>query len=154
MKWMPGLVTCLMFAALPRLDAAVDAHASRIVVDPDAYVGKAVTITVKFSKLDNSHESWEEQANLKASTMIKFTAGRLGDIKCYVARTQRNMEALAGLTKGKKLILTGTVRRYRTKVISTYDVTGGRHGAVRDVKRTVRGRVRYAFMVESIAQAK
>jgi len=130
-----------------------EADPARIAADPDAYVRKAVTVAVKFTKIDNGSEPWEEQANLKASSKIKFTAAPLAEIKCYADRTQRNMEALTALKKGKKLILTGAIRRYRTKVKVTYHRKAKATGKWITVKREEKGRIRYAFIVETIARA-
>jgi len=141
------------FTAFPRLAAAAEADPARIALDPDAYVGKAVTVAVKFSKIDNGHEPWEEQANLKASRMLKFTAVPLAEIRCYADRTRLNMEALAGLKKGTRLILSGVVRRYRAKVKVTSHRKDKATGKRRTVERVEKGRVRYAFIVETIARA-
>jgi len=130
-----------------------EADPARIAADPDAYVGEAVTVAVKFTKIDNGSEPWEEQANLKASSKIKFTAAPLAEIKCYADRTQRNTEALTGLKKGKKLILTGAIRRYRTKVQVTYHRKVKATGKRITVEREEKGRIRYAFIVKTIARA-
>jgi hypothetical protein len=140
------------FAAFLRLAAAAEADPARIALDPDAYVGKAVTVTVKFSKIDNGREPWEEQANLKSSRMVKFTAVPLAGIKCYVDRTRLNMEALGGIKKGTRLVLSGAVRRYRARVKVTLHRKDKATGKRRTVERTEKGRVRYAFIVETIAR--
>ncbi|MCX6340589.1 MAG: hypothetical protein NTX71_11835 [Candidatus Aureabacteria bacterium] len=129
------------------------ADPARIAADPGAYVGEAVTVAVKFTKIDNGSEPWEEQANLKASSKIKFTAAPFAEIKCYADRTPRNMEALTGIKKGKQLILTGAIRRYRTKVHVTYHRKVKATGKWITVKREEKARIRYAFIVETIARA-
>lgn len=157
-----------MLAALA-IGAVEEADPARIAAGPEAYVGKAVTLAVKFSKIDNGRDPWEEQGDLKTSRVIKFTASPLGGMKCYADRTPRNMDALTGLKKGERLILTGAVRRYKPAVRVEYDVTGrgggaarrdGREGAKRrhwwgrhDDDRTEYGLERYVFMVESVARA-
>ena len=154
-KYMLCFAAVFALAALPRVEAALDADPALIVVSPDAYVGKAVTVEVKFAKIDNGSEPWEEQANLKASSKIKFTAAPLAEIKCYASRTPRNMEVIEGLKKGKKLILTGAIRRYRMEVKTTHHQMVTATGRRRTVEREEKGRIRtrYAFIVESIVRA-
>lgn len=147
------LFVAFLLAVIPRLEAAIDADARRILVDPDPYVGKAVTVRAKFVKFDARREPWEAQANLNAAGTIKFSVGRLGEIGCYAKNTRVTEAALAGVRRGDRLVLTGTLRRYRTKVVTRHDVSGGRRRGPREVERTVRGRVRYAFIVESVRRA-
>jgi len=130
-----------------------EADPARVAADPEAYVWKAVTVAVKFTKIDNGSEPWEERANLKSSKMIKFTAAPFAKIKCYANRTQQNIEALTGLRKGEKLILTGTVRRYWAKAQITYDRNVRATGKRVTVERDAEERARYAFVVETIARA-
>jgi hypothetical protein len=143
----------LAIAAFPRPAAAGEADPARIVVDPDAYLGRPVTVAVKFLKIEQGREHWEEQANLNEATMIKFRVTHLGEIRCYAPRTQRNTAALTGLARGTRVVLAGVVKRFRTKVVTKYEVTGKGHRRKREVVRTVRGQVRYSFIVDSIARA-
>lgn len=153
MRRLTCLAACLLTAALPRLAAAAPADPARIVVDPDRYVGQPVTVAVKFLRIEPGRDRWEEQANLNPATRIRFRVTRLKEINCYAPCTQRNTAVLAGLAKGTRLILTGVVRRYRTKVVTEYETSWKGRRGVREIKRTVRGQVRYAFLVDSIARA-
>lgn len=166
------ITACIVLAGLTRAEAVGEADPARIAAEPEAYVGRAVTVAVKFSKIDNGRDPWEEQGDLKTSRVIKFTTSSLGGVKCYANRTPRNMEALTKLKKGKRLILTGAVKKYRPAVKVEYDVTGrggggkrdaalkagrdqmgGRRRGMRDDDRTEYGPNRYVFMVESVARA-
>lgn len=153
MKWIHVLITVFALAALARAEEVMKADPARIVVDPDAYIGKPVTVAVKFLRIEKDRERWEKQSNLNSSTVIKFRVSRLREVNCYATRTQRNTAALAGLTKGTKLVLAGAVKKYRTKVVTEYEAAEKGHRRVREVVRTVRGHVRYAFLVDSIARA-
>lgn len=146
------LVAVCALAGLACAEAAGEADPSRIVVNPDAYLGRRVAIAVKFLRAEPGRERWEEQANLNPSAVIKFKVTRLGDVNCYIPRTPRNAAAVERLAKGDRIILSGVPKRYRTKVVTDYEVSGKGHRRVREVKRTVRGRVRYGFMVDSIAR--
>jgi hypothetical protein len=141
-----------MLAAPARAEAIEEADPARIVAEPEAYAGRAVTVAVNFLKIDNGRDPWEEQGDLKTARVIKFTASSLGGMKCYADRTPRNMDALTGLKKGGKLILSGAVRRYRPAVKATYDVKGGRRGVMREDESKEYGQALYVFMVESIAR--
>ncbi len=150
MKNFLPLSVALALAWLPSVEAAFGADAARIVLSPDAYVGKTVALAVKFTRIESKREAWEKQAHLNANLKIKFTAVPLNEIKCYADRTQRNLEALTGLKKGKMLILTGALRRYRMNVKTYYHTDRGVK-----VKRQEKGRIRtrYAFIVDTIMRA-
>lgn len=145
------LAAALAAVLLARAAAGEKADPARIVLEPDAYVGKRVSIAVNFLRVETGRERWEEQANLKTSAVIKFRVSRLGDVRCYLQRTPRNVALLDGLAKGERIVLSGTTKRLRTKVVTEYEVSGKGHRRLREVKRTVRGRVRYAFMVDTVS---
>lgn len=149
---MPGAGAALL-AAAALSGAAPGADPARIVVDPDSYLGRTVMIAVRFARVEPGREAWEGQARLTPAAAVKFRVAPLGEIRCYADRTRRNEAALAGLSKGTRIVLTGAVKRYRTKVVTRCEVRGKGRRGTREVVRTVRGRVRYAFLVDSIRRA-
>jgi hypothetical protein len=141
----------LLIVAVPAcLRAAEKADARQLAVDPEAYVGKRVAIEALFLRIDNGRDPWEEQENLKASRMIRFTAEPLAELKCYAARSQRNVKALAGLKKRDRIVLTGAVRRYRTSRKVSVTRRSKATGRWIKTEREERGRVRYGFIVDSV----
>lgn len=146
-------VASAVIAALPRAGEGAEADPARIVADPEAYVGRTVTVEAEFVKIDAGREPWEEQGSLKTSRVVKFTVAPFGEIKCYAARTKPNVDALTGLKKGRDLALTGVLRKHRPTLKATVDVKGGRRRGPREIDTTERGSARYVFMVESVARA-
>ncbi|NLW95247.1 MAG: hypothetical protein GXY35_11730 [Chlamydiae bacterium] len=140
----------LIVAAPACLRATEEADARRLAVDPEAYVGRRVAIEAKFSRIDNGRDPWEEQANLKASRMVKFTAAPLGGLKCYAARSRRNVDALAELKRRDRIVLVGAVKRYRTSRKVSVTRRSKATGRWIKTEREERGRVRYGFVVDSI----
>lgn len=142
-----------LVAFAPRAGDGAGVDPARIAADPEAYVGKAVTVEVEFVRIDAGREPWEEQGSLKTSRVVKFTVAPFGQINCYAARTEPNVDALAGLKKGRGLVLAGVLRKHRPTVKATVDVKGGRRRGPREIETTERGAARYVFMVESVERA-
>lgn len=149
-------------SALARAAAGGEVDAARIAADPGAYAGASVTVAVSFGRIDNGREPWEEQGDLKMSRVVKFSTPSLGGMRCYAKRTARNMDALTGLAKGERLILTGAVKRCRPAVRAEYDVAGGgagrgrpggrrRRGGGHDRDQTEYGEARWVFMADSVS---
>ncbi|NLW95246.1 MAG: hypothetical protein GXY35_11725 [Chlamydiae bacterium] len=115
-----------------------------LVANPRGFVGRTVTITVRFGKINNVFRGWEAEANLKASTKIKFAAMPLAEIACYAEKNDRNAELLGGLRRGQEVTLTGHLKKFRleTKI----------KGERRTVKRSVKGSELYGFIVQRIEE--
>jgi hypothetical protein len=159
------LAACAALAAPSGARAGTDA--ASIAADPEAHAGERVTVAVKFQRIDTGRDPWEEQGDLKASRVIKFTVAPFGSLKCYAARTDRNIEALARLKRGGGITLTGSVRKYRPAVRADFDVSGPGGGRGRGrpegkkrrrwywhrPDRILRGAERCVFMVDSIERA-
>lgn len=122
------------------LCAAEEADPKEIVAGPKNYVGKTVTITVRFGKVNNVFRGWEDQANLNRK--LKFVASPLAEIACYADRTAENEDLIAGLTTGQEMTLTGYVKKGKIEA----RIKGERH----TVKRTVKGAEAYGFVVTKI----
>jgi hypothetical protein len=135
---------CLSFAlsCCPFAKAAESPEASQIVVSPEKYVGRQVTITVQFMKINNRFLGWEEQANLKQERLIKFNAAPLGEIACYADKSPDNEKTIGGLKKGQEIEITGTMREY--------DMEARVKGEKRTVTRKVKGPEIHAFIVKKI----
>lgn len=128
------------FVVCPFLRAAEEVDPRDIVANPKSYVGKTVTITVRFGKVNNVLRGWEDQANLNRK--LKFVASPLAEIACYADRTDANEELVAGLKPGQELTLTGYVKKGKMEA----RIKGERH----TVKRTVKGAEVYGFVVTKI----
>ncbi|MDP8249033.1 MAG: hypothetical protein P9M00_12895, partial [Candidatus Tritonobacter lacicola] len=64
---------CLAAALLAGSAAAYEkVEPGVIVMSPEDYVGRYVTIDVVFRKVSNRYDPWEEQANLKQDRTIKL----------------------------------------------------------------------------------
>ncbi|MEJ2746087.1 MAG: hypothetical protein P8123_10465 [bacterium] len=128
------------FVVCHSLPAAEEANPKEITASPKKYVGRTVTIKVRFGKVNNVFRGWEDQANLNRK--LKFRASPLAEIACYVNRTAENEKLIAGLNVGQEMTLTGYVKRSKIKA----RIKGDR----RTVKRTVKGAAAYAFVVTKI----
>lgn len=113
-----------------------------LVADPRGHLGRTVTTTVRFGKINNVFRGWESEANLKASTKIKFVAMPLAEIACYADKNDENEKVLGGLRPGQEVTLTGYLRKYKMEA----KIKGERH----TVTRTVKGAEAYGFIVKSI----
>jgi hypothetical protein len=128
------------FVVCHSLSAAEEADPKAIVANPRRYVGKKVTIKVRFGKVNNVFRGWEDQANLNRK--LKFVASPLAEIACYADRTAENERLIAGLRLGQEMTLTGYVKKGKIKA----RIKGERH----TVKRTVKGARAYGFVVTKI----
>lgn len=134
---------CLAAALLAGSAAAYEkVEPGVIVMSPEDYVGRYVTIDVVFGKVSNRYEPWEEQANLKQDRTIKLIVSPLSEIVCYADKVPDNEKAIGGLRPGQKLVLSGYIKKCRREV----KVKGERE----TVKRTAKGGERYVFMVKKI----
>ncbi len=144
----PFLSACVVMGSLSChcLNAAQEMDPNEIIARPKDYVGKSVTIKVRFGKVINTFRGWEDQANLNRK--IKFVAGPLAEIACYADRTDQNEKLISGLTRGQEMTLTGHIKKSKIEA----KIKGERH----TVKRTVKGAEVYGFIVtkiESIGEA-
>lgn len=122
--------------------AAEEIDPGTIVTNPRAYLGRTVTVTVRFGKINNIFRGWESEANLKPATKIKFIAMPLAEIACYADKNAENEELIGGLRPGQELTVTGYVKKYKMEA----KVKGERH----TVKRSVQGSEVYGFVVKKI----
>ncbi len=134
------------FIACHSLCAAAEVDPKAIVANPKSYIGKTVTITVRFGKVNNVSRGWENQANLNRK--LKFIAIPLAEIACYADRTDENEDLIASLKTGQEITLTGHIKKGKIEA----RIKGDRH----TVKRTVTGTEVYGFVVtkiESVGEA-
>ncbi|MCX6339890.1 MAG: hypothetical protein NTX71_08225 [Candidatus Aureabacteria bacterium] len=129
-----GFVTCHC------LNAAEEVDPKEVVTSPKDYIGKTVTIKVRFGKVNNVFRGWEDQANLNRK--IKFIVSPLAEIACYADKTDENEELISGLKPGQEVTITGHIKKAKMEA----RVKGERH----TVKRTVKGSAVYAFVVSKI----
>lgn len=137
-----ALVTMAIAAVCGPVRAGEEMDPGRLVANPRDYLGKTVTITVRFGKINNVFRGWEGEANLKASSKIKFIAMPLAEIACYADKNDENEKLLGGIRPGQEMTLTGYMRKYKMEA----KIKGERH----TVKRTVKGSEIYGFMVKKI----
>ena len=145
MRWMAviaGSVIAGLAACGGPARAEEEIDPGRVVANPRDYVGRTVTVTVRFGKINNVFRGWEGEANLKASAKIKFVAMPLAEIACYADKNDENEKLLGGLRPGQELTMTGYIRKYKMEA----KVKGER----RTVKRTVKGSEIYGFIVKRI----
>jgi len=138
----PSLAVCAVasFVVCSSLPAAEEVNPKDIVTRPKNYIGKTVTIKVRFGKVKNVFRGWEDQANLNRK--LKFVASPLAQIACYANRTAENEKLIAGLKVGQEMTLTGYIKKGKISA----RIKGERH----TVKRTVKGAEAYAFVVTKI----
>lgn len=133
-----GLAVCGPAGAGDEVDPGM------LVANPRGFLGRTVTTTVRFGKISNVFRGWEGEANLKASTKIKFIAMPLAEIACYADKSDENGKLLGGLRPGQEVTLTGYLRKYKMEA----RVKGER----RTVTRTVKGSEIYGFIVKKIEE--
>lgn len=144
MRWMAVIAGSVIagLAACGPARAEEEIDPGKVVANPRDYVGRTVTITVRFGKINNVFRGWEGEANLKASSKIKFIAMPLAEIACYADKNDENEKLLGGIRLGQELTMTGYIRKYKIEA----KVKGER----RTVKRTVKGSEIYGFIVKKI----
>lgn len=138
------VAVCLAACLAPRgaAGAGEEVDPGVLVANPRGHLGKTVTVTVRFGKINNVFRGWEAEANLRAATKIKFIAMPLAEIACYADKNDKNEELLGGLRPGQEVTLTGYLKKFKHEV----KVKGER----RTVKRTVKGSEIYGFIVRQI----
>lgn len=141
-SFIPSLAVCVVagFVVCNSLPAAEEANPKDIVARPKNYIGRTVTIKVRFGKVNNIFRGWEDQANLNRK--LKFVASPLAEIACYADRNAENEKLIAGLKTGQEMTLTGYIKKGKI----TARIKGERH----TVKRTVKGAEAYGFVVTKI----
>ncbi|MCX6356761.1 MAG: hypothetical protein NT045_02620 [Candidatus Aureabacteria bacterium] len=145
MRFLPIWISAIMVCVLAGPSGARAAEAidpGQIVVNPKGFVGKEVTITVRFGKIEARRLGWESEANLGQGKKIKFIVAPLKEIACYADTTKDNQEEIGSLARGQELVLTGRIRKYKA--------TAKVKGEERTIHRTVKGMEIYAFIVSRI----
>jgi len=148
-SFFPFLSACVVvgFFTCDCLNAAEEVDPNEIIARPKDYVGKTVTVKVRFRKVNNVFRGWEDQANLNRK--LKFISSPFAEIACYADRTDQNEELISGLKPGQEMTLTGHIKKSKMEA----KIKGERH----TVKRTVKGAEVYGFVVtkiESVGEAK
>lgn len=134
---------CLAAALLAGSAAAYEkVEAGVIVMSPEDYVGRYVTMTVRFGKVDNVYRGWEEQANLKQDRTIKFSVSPLSKIACYADRVPDNEKLIGGLSPGQELVVSGYVKKCKMERKTKHE--GGTK------KSSTKGVNIYVFVVKKI----
>ncbi len=138
------VIACIVACVPPRpsIGAYQEVEPGQLIMSPEDYVGRYITIRVKFIKIRNVYRGWEEQANLKQDRTIKFIAAPLNEIPCYANKTNENEEIFGKLRRGQELVISGHIKKCKMES----RIKGER----RTVKRKVKGPRVYVFMVKKV----
>lgn len=135
---------CVLLGLFPCriVNASEAVEPGQIVMSPEDYVRRDVSINVVFQKINNRYEPWEEQANLRQDRTIKFNVSPLNEIACYADKVPDIEKVLGSARKGQQFVLSGYLKKCKREV----KVKGERD----TYKRTAKGGERYVFIVKKV----